>query len=159
GVTYFNGEKIGETQKQFEERVAYTIPGRYVRQGPNIIAVRVLGFDEGDLAGTCLIGPESEMRAEIGNATVSLAGPWSYQAGPDLADFPIVDVAVRAAFPSRFSPAGLFNAMLQPLISFRIKGVIWYQGESNANRPFQYRALFPALIRDWRQRWGYEFPF
>ena len=50
--------------------------------------------------------------------------------------------------------------MIAPLTSYAIKGVIWYQGESNADRPVQYRKLFPAMIRDWRQAWGEgDFPF
>lgn len=48
------------------------------------------------------------------------------------------------------SPAVLYNAMLKPLLNYRIKGVIWYQGESNASRAYQYRKLFPALIAHWR---------
>lgn len=57
-------------------------------------------------------------------------------------------------------PAGLFNAMIAPLIPYRIKGAIWYQGESNTDRPIQYRKLFPDMIRDWRQTWGEgNFPF
>ncbi|HWM68719.1 MAG TPA: sialate O-acetylesterase [Steroidobacteraceae bacterium] len=58
-------------------------------------------------------------------------------------------------------PTVLFNSMIDPLIHFRIKGVIWYQGEANAmdNRSAQYRRLFPALIEDWRSHWGYEVPF
>ncbi|GAB1463001.1 sialate O-acetylesterase [Pedobacter sp.] len=48
------------------------------------------------------------------------------------------------------SPAVLYNAMLKPLVNYRIKGVIWYQGEANASRAYQYRKLFPALIRAWR---------
>jgi sialate O-acetylesterase len=51
-------------------------------------------------------------------------------------------------------PSGLFNAMIAPLTPYRIEGVIWYQGESNADRPTQYRKLFPDMIRDWRQAWG-----
>lgn len=49
--------------------------------------------------------------------------------------------------------------MIAPLTPYRIKGILWYQGESNADRALQYRALFPALIRDWRRHWGYDVPF
>lgn len=57
-------------------------------------------------------------------------------------------------------PAGLFNGMINPIIPFAIKGAIWYQGESNASRAFQYRTLFPEMITDWRARWGQgDFPF
>ncbi|AKQ46167.1 hypothetical protein TH63_11840 [Rufibacter radiotolerans] len=57
-------------------------------------------------------------------------------------------------------PAVLYNAMVAPLLPYAIKGVIWYQGEANANRGKEYRRLFPALITDWRARWGQgDFPF
>ena len=57
-------------------------------------------------------------------------------------------------------PACLYNAMISPLTHFPIKGVIWYQGESNADRAYQYRKLFPAMIKDWRNAWGEgDFPF
>ncbi len=55
-------------------------------------------------------------------------------------------------------PATLYNAMIQPLIPYGIRGAIWYQGESNAGRAYQYRSLFPAMIEDWRANWG-EGPF
>jgi sialate O-acetylesterase len=51
-------------------------------------------------------------------------------------------------------PAGLYNGMLAPLAPYAIKGAIWYQGESNATRAYQYRRLFPAMIRNWRADWG-----
>jgi sialate O-acetylesterase len=56
-------------------------------------------------------------------------------------------------------PTVLYNAMIQPLLPFAIKGAIWYQGESNASRAQEYRTLFPAMITDWRKKWGYDFPF
>ncbi len=57
-------------------------------------------------------------------------------------------------------PAGLFHAMIAPLAPYAMRGVLWYQGESNAARAEQYRVLFPALIRDWRRTWGRgDFPF
>jgi sialate O-acetylesterase len=58
------------------------------------------------------------------------------------------------------SPAGLYNAMIAPLIPYGIQGVIWYQGESNAGRAYQYRTLFPAMIENWRDDWKQgAFPF
>lgn len=58
------------------------------------------------------------------------------------------------------SPAGLYNAMIAPLIPYGIAGAIWYQGESNAGRAYQYRKLFPAMIANWRRDWGRgNFPF
>ena len=60
---------------------------------------------------------------------------------------------------NRSTPAGLYNAMIAPIVPFAVKGVIWYQGEANAGRAYQYRKLFPALIRDWRTAWGRELPF
>jgi sialate O-acetylesterase len=54
----------------------------------------------------------------------------------------------------------LFNAMVAPIIPYSMRGVIWYQGEANASRAFQYRTLFPAMIDDWRHQWGLgDFPF
>jgi sialate O-acetylesterase len=62
------------------------------------------------------------------------------------------------AHPHR--PAGLYNGMISPLIPYGIRGAIWYQGESNAGRAYQYRTLFPLMIRNWRNDWGQgNFPF
>ena len=58
------------------------------------------------------------------------------------------------------SPSSLFNGMIAPVIPYAIKGTIWYQGESNANKAFEYRTLFPRMIADWREKRGQgEFPF
>lgn len=56
-------------------------------------------------------------------------------------------------------PGVLFNGMIAPLLNYTIKGVIWYQGESNVGRATHYSAVFPGMIENWRDRWGYEFPF
>lgn len=57
-------------------------------------------------------------------------------------------------------PTVLFNGMINPLIPFTIKGVLWYQGEANKSQPVQYIRLFPAMVKDWRRRWGIgDFPF
>ncbi len=57
-------------------------------------------------------------------------------------------------------PSALYHGMVTPLLDYAMRGVIWYQGESNARRAFQYRSLFPAMIRDWRRAFGRgDFPF
>ena len=58
------------------------------------------------------------------------------------------------------SPSGLYNAMIAPLVPYAIKGAIWYQGESNAGRAYEYRTLFTSMIQDWRNQWKQgDFPF
>jgi sialate O-acetylesterase len=60
----------------------------------------------------------------------------------------------------QYKPLGLYNGMIAPLLNYKIKGVIWYQGESNTGRGLEYRKMFPALITDWRKKWGQgKFPF
>jgi len=70
----------------------------------------------------------------------------------------------KPALPRQISPewksSSLFNAMIHPLIPFAIKGAVWYQGESNVYDAVTYRTLFPAMIGDWRDKWGQgDFPF
>ena len=61
---------------------------------------------------------------------------------------------------SRHHPSNLYNAMVAPLAGYGIRGAIWYQGESNAGRAYQYRKLMPALIKSWRDAWQQgDFPF
>lgn len=86
---------------------------------------------------------------------------------PDFVDR-VSDVQSKAQDPAQVASPGnnpnistvLYNGMIAPIVPFGIKGAIWYQGESNAGRAFQYRTLLPAMITDWRQRFGVgEFPF
>lgn len=73
--------------------------------------------------------------------------------------------AHKSGFPGTvdkngFLPCELFNAMLLPMTRMEIRGVLWYQGEQNGDRPFQYQCLFPAMISEWRSLWGKpEMPF
>jgi sialate O-acetylesterase len=64
----------------------------------------------------------------------------------------------QVLFP--YTPAVLYNAMVNPVVNYPIKGAIWYQGESNVGRAEQYRKIFPLMIRNWRDAWGIkDFPF
>jgi sialate O-acetylesterase len=59
-----------------------------------------------------------------------------------------------AAPRAPWKPTELYNGMIAPIIPFAVKGAIWYQGESNAGRAYQYRSLFPDMIKNWRKDWG-----
>ena len=60
----------------------------------------------------------------------------------------------------QYRPANLYNARVKPIMPFAIRGVIWYQGETNAGRAYQYRKMFPLMIKSWRDDWGQgDFPF
>ncbi|MEM9984062.1 MAG: sialate O-acetylesterase [Bacteroidota bacterium] len=75
---------------------------------------------------------------------------------------PVVAEAARGLANGQRSPRSpgiLYNAMIHPLQNFRIKGALWYQGESNRERADTYQALMVQLIESWRERWGYDFPF
>jgi sialate O-acetylesterase len=86
------------------------------------------------------------------------------EAGPDAGGAAGADApdSIEPPVPPepRTRPGALFNGMIAPLVPYRIRGVIWYQGESNVGRAKEYRELFPAMIRDWRAQWGQgAFPF
>ncbi len=146
-VTWFNGEKIGETNAHNELR-EYEVPANLVKAGSNEIVIRVQ--DTGGGGG--LYGPAEEMKIVSGSFSVSLAGDWQYNE--------TIEPQLPQLNNSPHQPAVLYNAMINPLIPYGIKGAIWYQGESNAGRAYQYRSIFPAMIEDWRSNWGIgEFPF
>ncbi|HCC86171.1 MAG TPA: 9-O-acetylesterase, partial [Porphyromonadaceae bacterium] len=104
-------------------------------------------------------GEESEMYiAPSGRETLreNLNGEWLFRTSVSLND---VGMPPQRDMESPHYPTTLYNAMIAPLVPYSIRGAIWYQGESNAGRAYQYRTLFPLMMRDWRTKWGYEFPF
>jgi sialate O-acetylesterase len=57
-------------------------------------------------------------------------------------------------------PSAIYNAMINPITSFTIRGVLWYQGETNRDEPKVYQQLFPEMVKDWRKKWNIgDFPF
>jgi sialate O-acetylesterase len=83
----------------------------------------------------------------------SLAEAWISKVG--LSDFPDFYNQPKAK-TEQSNPMVLYNAMLAPLCNYAVKGVVWYQGEFNASRAYQYRKLLPALINDWRKNFKQE---
>ncbi|HEY3401834.1 MAG TPA: sialate O-acetylesterase, partial [Ohtaekwangia sp.] len=144
---YVNGVFSGTTGYQYPPR-KYDLPAGVFKAGKNVIVVRVINTTG---KGGFYKGKPYILKAE--NDTINLAGEWKYQVG----------VKQEALQPGTFyngKPTGLFNAMIAPLLQTSIKGVIWYQGESNASRAAEYKTLFPAMITNWREKWKQgNFPF
>lgn len=149
-ITYFNGIKIGET-KGHEALRTYIVPKNILKEGRNVLTVRV--NDTGGGGG--IYGNAEDLLMEIGSSSKSLAGSWNYKTAVDTANMPKYPLNREP----QYVPTTLYNAMISPLVPFAIKGAIWYQGESNADRAFEYGTLFPDMIKGWRTKWGYDFPF
>ncbi len=158
--TYVNATKVGQTKQDVENswqfpRVYRIAPG-VLRRGVNTIAIRV--FDVAGQGG--LVGSANDLKlvGEDGT-TLPLAGAWKAKIERRLDK--TKQPPERPFGPGNpWAPGGLYNGMIAPLIPYGIRGVIWYQGESNADRAIQYRRLFPTMIQDWRNRWGEgDFPF
>ena len=158
-VTYFNGVRIGQTEGWAKERV-YQIPARLVKAGRNVIAVRNLDTGgDGGLYGKTeqfRLTAEGQKGAGQGTQEINLSGEWRYKVSTGMLELPAMPANPNG---NPNLPTVLYNAMINPLIPYTIKGAIWYQGEANASRAYQYRDLLPLMINDWRSRWGYRFPF
>jgi sialate O-acetylesterase len=144
---FINGVFVGTTSYQYPPRW-YDLPSTVLKAGPNTIVVRVISnIEKGGFV------QDKPYEIVCGGETIDLRGPWLYRLGARM------EPLASQTF-IRWKPLGLFNAMLSPLLNYAIKGVIWYQGESNAERAVEYRELFPAMIRDWRTKWNQgDFPF
>ncbi len=144
---FINGAFIGTTSYQYPPR-RYDIPPKLLKEGENTIIARVIN-SVGN--GGFVLDKEYEIAAA--DTTIDLKGDWQYRLGAKME-------SLASQTFIRWKPLALYNAMIAPLLNYRIKGVIWYQGESNADRPVDYRELFQALIRDWRRNWKQgDFPF
>ena len=138
---FLNGTFIGTVSYQYPPRW-YKVPEGILKEGKNIITVRVIS-NTGDGGFV----PDKTYELSAGDFKVSLAGEWKYKVGA------VMPPLMGQTFFG-YKPAGLYNAMLAPLLRYSIKGILWYQGESNAGRAEEYRSLLPALIRDWRNSLG-----
>lgn len=145
--TFVNGVKIGSTEGYNMRRI-YKIGAGVLHRGKNSVVVKV---DDGGGNGG-IYGVPSDLFISVNGISNSLAGAWHFQVASVTAG--------GGSFGPNSYPSLLYNAMINPIIRFDIKGAIWYQGENNAIRAYQYRQAMPLLIRDWRNHWKEgDFPF
>jgi sialate O-acetylesterase len=145
--TYVNGKLVGSTGYRYPPR-RYSIPEGPLKSGTNSITVRVISYQT-----TGEFIKDMPYKLVSNDQEIDLEGTWKYCVGS-------VTEALEPATFFQYKPSGLYNGMISPLQNYGIKGVLWYQGESNTGRPEGYRHLFKSLVKDWRNNWNIdELPF
>ena len=140
-TTYVNGTKVGQTTYKYPPR-RYTVPADVLKPGSNTITIRLESHR--DHSGFV---SDKEYWIGAGETRVDLNGEWHYKLG-------VVHEHLQQTTFIQYKPMGLYNAMINPLTSLPIKGVIWYQGESNTANPDKYGDMFKTMIEDWRNKWN-----
>ncbi len=152
-TAFLNGRWVGASS-WVENPRAYRVAAGVLRPGRNQITVRVfklkskLGF---------LTAPE-KIRLALGDGTeIPLAGEWRAAMSLDARPPHPLPLGYEN-YPTM--PAVLYQGMIAPIAPLAITGALWYQGEANSNRAYQYRTLLPLMIADWRRAFGQgDFPF
>ncbi|NGM65036.1 sialate O-acetylesterase [Sphingobacterium sp. SGR-19] len=148
---FVNGHFVGSTSYQYPPR-KYDIPAGVLRAGKNNVTVRLManngngGFVEDKPYK--IIGDDME---------VDLTGEWRYRVGLDLDE---INGYKKRLSNFKAAGSGLYNGMIYPIRNYRMRGAIWYQGETNAGRPQYYQTYLESLIRNWRELYqAPELPF
>ncbi|MCA0932485.1 hypothetical protein LCM02_08480 [Lutimonas saemankumensis] len=146
-MTWLNGQEVGKMKWGADVERVYKIPEKKLKPGKNNITIRV---EDTYYKGGFSSKPE-KLFLELGQKKISLSGEWKFKIDTVYANFRV---------SPNDAPSLLYNAMINPLIPYGIKGVIWYQGESNTSRSKEYQITFPNMIRNWRKDWQQDdFPF
>lgn len=148
-ITWVNGVEVGRTSG-YNVRRSYNVPATTLRSGRNVLTVRVTDYAGGG-------GINENAALIVGGRRKPLDGTWTFKVGR-------VTIGNDGQRINKI-PTVLYNKMVYPMLPLSIKGVLWYQGESNANNAQQateYREQFAALVKSWRREWSggrSQFPF
>ncbi len=142
-ITYFNGNQIGTNNSYDAERV-YTVPQNLLKAGENLIVVKII--DNGSGGG--IWGEPEKLKLVTPKSSIPLTGNWKIT----------VEKIFNRINENEF-PSLAYNAMIAPLVPLKVKGFLWYQGESNEDRAVEYNKSFPLLINSWREKFGKHLPF
>jgi len=146
GMEAWSGEHAG--------RHIFAVPPLTWKAGRNTLLLKFGPVKNPDWFGMGLAGPAEDLFVKTKDLSVTI--PLSGNIWKLMPSF-----AEPHTYAHLMNNVGitLYNAMIHPLINYRIRGALWYQGEANTGRAYQYRTTFPELISDWRAKWGEEFPF
>jgi sialate O-acetylesterase len=147
---YINGNLVKEGSGKNSR--LFHLPANTWKEGRNILLIHQEKQVDPAWFGNGFIGEPSTLYLKFDGQPQSLAGNgWKM-----IPDFKMPWNYVHA---QNNAGAVIYNAMIHPLIPFAMQGILWYQGESNADRAFEYRKSFPLLINSWRKAWKEELPF
>lgn len=143
---YVNGQLVGQTGYQYPPRI-YALPSGILKAGSNSIAIRITSYTGNagfvkDKRYALLLG-----EGMLGDEQIDLKGEWKYQIAARAG-------AMQPTTTLQYLPSSLFNAKLAPALPLEVKGVIWYQGESNVGRAEEYKNLMVDLVNDWRAQFN-----
>lgn len=142
-VAYVDGQQVGTTGYRYPPR-EYEIPA--LPSGRCTIALRVISHHGGAFT------EGKQYLLATGAGSINLGGDWKWREGGKAEPQPPESYAFKR-------PSGLYNGMIAPLHPYAVRGVIWYQGETDGGNPVGYADKFEAMVRDWRAKWGQALPF
>ncbi len=144
---YVNGVLSGSVSYQYPPR-RYNLPAGLLKPGKNFIVVRLTNY-----SGKGGFVPDKPYWLVAGDDSIDLRGEWLYKVGQVFRPADPGTMPDKPALVMQNEPTGLYNTLVAPVINYRIKGILWYQGEANTGRPGEYQKLLSALINDWRNKW------
>ena len=146
---YVNGQLVSEGIVEGTRKI--TLPANTWKSGNNQLVVKFGNMIQFPWYGLGVNGSSDDLFVSSKDSKVSLATDWYLM--PSFAETHTYNHS------SNNVGTTIYNAMIAPLVPFAIRGALWYQGESNAGRAYQYRQTFPLMINDWRKQWDDEFSF
>jgi sialate O-acetylesterase len=144
--TYINGVQVGETAYRYPPR-KYCFDASLLHAGKNLIAIRLV--IENHFGGFI---PEHPYYLEASNKHIELTGDWFYVIEKE------AEYDIEESFMAQKLPSGLFRASILPLFGLSMKGILWYQGETNSGAPDRYDEKFSAMISCWREHLAQDLP-
>ena len=139
--TYVNGKKIGSINSGYTLR-NYKVEAGALKEGKNVITIRITSPSNG-----VSFENNKSYKLQFDSDSIELKDKWMYRVGIEKEAVP------NGNGLSAHTPTAYYYPMIKPLAGYGIKGVIWYQGESNAAKPQEYQPLFSSLISLWRKDW------